>query len=90
MGKIKMETGVVVITLTATVYIGKIREIHSSRIGFCGEYNKEILSKMGNEFKKIYAGQIEAGYESKSVKPDKIVYRVCTKSTECEMILNGK
>ena len=60
MGKIKMETGVVVITLTATVYRGIIRETHSSRIGFCGEYNKEILSKMGDEFKKIYAGQIEA------------------------------
>lgn len=40
-----METGVVVITLTAMVYRGIIRETHSSRIGFCGEYNKEILSK---------------------------------------------
>lgn len=47
-----METGVVVITLTATVYRGIIRETHSSRIGFCGEYNKEILSKMGDEFKR--------------------------------------
>lgn len=56
MGKIKMETGVVVMTLTATVYRGNIREIQSSRIGFCGEYNKEILSKMGAEFKKIFAG----------------------------------
>ena len=90
MGKIKMETGVVVITLTAMVYRGIIRETHSSRIGFCGEYNREILSKMGDEFKKIYAGQIEAEYKGKSVKPDKIIYRVSTKSTECEMILNGK
>ena len=90
MGKIKMETGVVVITLTAMVYRGIIRETHSSRIGFCGKYNKEILSKMGDEFKKIYAGQIEAEYKGKSVKPDKIIYRVSTKSTECEMILNGK
>ena len=81
MGKIKMETGVVVITLTGETYC--------SRIGFCGEYNKEILSKMGDEFKKIYAG-IEAEYKGKSVKPDKIIYRVSTKSTECEMILNGK
>ena len=89
MGKIKMETGVVVITLTATVYRGMIRETYCSRIGFCGEYNKEILSKMGDEFKKIYAG-IEAEYKGKSVKPDKIIYRVSTKSTECEMILNGK
>ena len=76
MGKIKMETGVVVMKLTATVYRGTIREIQSSRIGFCGEYNKEILSKMGDEFKKIFAKQIEAEYKAKS--------------TECEMILNGK
>lgn len=87
MGKIKMETGVVVMKLTATVYRGTIREIQSSRIGFCGEYNKEILSKMGDEFKKIFAKQ---KYKGKSVKPDKIIYRVSTKSTECEMILNGK
>lgn len=90
MGKIKMETGVVVMTLTATVYRGNIREIQSLRIGFCGEYNKEILSKMGAEFKKIFAGQIEAEYKAKSLKTDKIIYRVSTKSTECEMILNGK
>ncbi len=43
MGKIKMETGVVVMKLTATVYRGTIREIQSSRIGFCGEYNKEMV-----------------------------------------------
>lgn len=81
-----METGVVVMKLTATVYRGTIREIQSSRIGFCGEYNKEILSKMGD----VFAKQIEAEYKGKSVKPDKIIYRVSTKSTECEMILNGK
>ncbi len=85
-----METGVVVMKLTATVYRGIIRETHSSRIGFCGEYNKEILSKMGAEFINILADQIEAEYIGQSVKPDKIVYRVSTKSTECEMILNGK
>ncbi len=62
-----METGVVVMKLTATVYRGTIREIQSSRIGFCGEYNKEILSKMGDEFKKIFAKQIEAEYKGKSV-----------------------
>lgn len=90
MGKIKMETGVVVMKLTATVYRGIIRETQSSCIGFCGEYNKEILSKMGNEFKKVFAEHIEAEYKSKSVKPDKIIYRVSIKSTECEMILNGK
>jgi len=42
-------------TLTATAYKGKIREIYTSRIGFCGQYNKEILSKMGSEFKRLYA-----------------------------------
>lgn len=77
-------------TLTATAYRGRIRETHSSRIGFCGEYNKDILSKMGSEFKKIYAEQTEAEYRAKSIIPDKIVYRVSTKSMECEMILNGK
>jgi hypothetical protein len=45
---------------------------------------------LGDEFKKIFAKQIEAEYKGKSVKPDKIIYRVSTKSTECEMILNGK
>lgn len=90
MGKIKMETGVVVMTLIATVYRGRICETHSSRIGFCGQYNKEILSKMGTEFKKLFVEQIEAEYKGKSVKPDKIVCRVRTKSTECEMILNGE
>lgn len=90
MGKIKMEIGVVVMTLTATVYKGVIRETHSSRIGFCGEYNKEILPKMGDDFKKIFAGQIEAEYKDKSVKPDKVICRVRIQSTECEMILHGK
>lgn len=58
MGKIKMETGVVVMKLTATVYRGTIREIQSSRIGFCGEYNKEILSKMGDEFKRYLLSKL--------------------------------
>lgn len=58
MGKIKMETGVVVMKLTATVYRGIIRETHSSRIGFCGEYNKEILSKMGAEFKRYLLSKL--------------------------------
>ena len=89
MTQIKMETGVVVITLTTTVYRGNIRKIQSSRVGFCGEYNKEILSKMGNELKKAFVEQIKAEYKRKSVKPDKIVCRVRTKSTECEVILNG-
>ena len=90
MGKIKMETGVVVMKLTATVYRGTIREIQSSRIGLWGEYKKELFYKMCEEFKKIFAKQIEAESKGKSVKPDKIIYRVSTKSTECEMILNGK
>lgn len=53
-----METGVVVMKLTATVYRGTIREIQSSRIGFCGEYNKEILSKMGDEFKRYLLSKL--------------------------------
>lgn len=85
-----METGVVVITLTATVYVGTTRRIYTSRIGFCGQYNKAILSKMGKEFKELYAKQIEAEYKDVPVRPSKYIYRVSTKSTECEMILNGK
>ena len=90
MSKQKNTTGVVVMSLTATAYKGKIREIYTSRIGFCGHYNKEILSKMGSEFKRLYAEQTEAAYREKSITPDKIVYRISTKSTECDMILNGE
>lgn len=90
MGKAIMKSGVVVITLTATVYNGNVRSTYSSRVGFAGEYNRAILSKMGKEFKKLYAEQIEADYKDVPVKPTKIVYRVSTRSTECEMILGGK
>lgn len=86
----KLKQGVVVITLTATVYVGTTRRIYTSRIGFCGQYNKEILSKMGKEFRGLYAEQIEAEYKDVPVRPSKYVYRVSTKSTECEMLLNGK
>ena len=87
---VKLTQGVVVIALTATVYIGKVRRTYTSRIGFCGEYNKAILSKMGKEFKELYSKQIEDQYKDVPVKPNKFVYRVSTKSTECEMLLNGK
>lgn len=90
MDKNKMVTGVVVITLTATLFKGKIRETHSSRIGFCGAYNTKILSELGKHFKEIYYKQIEQECMEKSLRPDKIVCRVSIKSTECEMILNGK
>lgn len=87
---VKLTKGVVVMTLTATVYIGKVRRVYTSHIGFCGEYNKAILSKMGKEFKELYSEQIKAEYKDVPVKPNKFVYRVSTKSTECEMLLNGK
>lgn len=45
MGKIKMETGVVVMKLTATVYRGTIREIQSSRIVFAGSTIKKYFLK---------------------------------------------
>lgn len=86
----KLKQGVVVITLTATVYIGKIRKTYTSRIGFCGQYNKTILSKIGKEFKELYAEQIETEYKDVPVRPNKYVYRVSTKSIECETLLNGK
>lgn len=44
-----METGVVVMKLTATVYRGTIREIQSSRIGFCGEYNNFLKWVMSSK-----------------------------------------
>lgn len=86
----KIKSGVVVITLTATVYEGKYRKMYSSRIGFAGTYSKETLPKMSKEFKKLYVRQHEKEYEASPIKPDKIVYRVSTKTTECELILNGK
>lgn len=86
----KLKQGVVVITLTSTVYVGKVRRTYTSRIGFCGQYNKAILSKIGTEFKEIYAKQFENEYKDVPVRPSKFVYRVSTKSTECEMLLNGK
>lgn len=87
---VRLTQGVVVITLTATVYIGKVRRIYTSRIGFCGQYNKAIFPKMGKEFKELYSKQIEDQYKDVPVRPNKYVYRVCIKSTECELILNGK
>ena len=57
-GKNKNGTGVVVMTLTATVYRGNIREIQSSRIGFCGEYNKEILLKWVLNSKRYLLGKL--------------------------------
>lgn len=86
----KMKSGVVVMTLTATVYVGKERRTYSSRIGFCGQYNKVTLSKMGEEFKKLYAKQIEEQYKDVPVKPNKYSYRISTKATECELILSGE
>lgn len=89
MKKQELKQGVVVITLTATVYVGNVRRIYTSRIGFCGQYNSAILSKMGQKFKDVYAEQIEGQYKDVPIKPNKYVYRVSTKTTECEMLLNG-
>ena len=86
----KLKQGVVVMTLTATVYVGMVRRTYTSRIGFCGQYNKAILSKMGKEFKELYAAQLENEYKDVPIKPTRYVCRISTKSTECEMLLNGK
>lgn len=85
---VKLKKGVVVMTLTATVYEENFRRTYSSRIGFAGEYNKAILSKMGEGFKKIYVEQIKSENKSPDVK--RIVCRVSTKSTECEMLLSNQ
>lgn len=58
MGKIKMETGVVVMTLTATVYRGNIREIQSSRIGFCGSTTRKYFLKWVLNSKRYLLGKL--------------------------------
>ena len=80
-----MTRGVAVITLTAKVYEGKIITIYRSRIGFCGEFNEQILSEMKKEFKELYEEQ----HKSEFKKADKITCSVTVKKMECDVLLNG-
>ena len=84
----KMKSGVVVMTLTATVYLRKERRTYSCRIGFCGEYNKCVLSKLGAKIKRIYAEQVEELYNDVPEKPSKYCISIRTKTIECQL-LNG-
>ena len=85
MSKTALKRGVVVITLTATVYEGRIRTTYRQRIGFCGEFNKQILSTMAKEFKKTYVELMKSQFKN----ADKITCRTMVKTMECDLLLNG-
>lgn len=75
----------VVITLIAKVYKGKVLTTHLSRIGFCGEFNKRILTEIKKKFKEVYEEQYKSVYQN----ADKIICSATVKTTECDIILNG-
>lgn len=85
MSKTVLTRGVVVITLTAKVYKGKVVTTYHSRIGFCGEFNKLILTEIKKKFKEVYEEQYKSEYKN----ADKIICSATAKTTECDMILNG-
>lgn len=85
MSKTVLTRGVVVITLTAKVYKGKVITTYSSKIGFCGEFNKPILSEMAKKFKEMYKEQCE----SESKNADKVTFHTSVKTMECDVLLNG-
>lgn len=76
---------VAVITLTAKVYKGKVVTTYRSRIGFCGEFNEQILSEMKKKFKELYEEQTKSKYKN----ADKITCSTTVKTTECDMLLDG-
>lgn len=82
-GKAKIR-GVAVITLTAKVYEGKVITTYRSRIGFCGEFNEQILSEMKKKSKELYEKQ----YKSEFKKADKITCSATVKTMECDVLLN--
>lgn len=84
----KQKKGVVVITLTATVYIGAVRQTLRSRVGFAAEFRQDELPALKEKLKELYMEQMD-GYKFRGRKPDKIECRAGMKVTECEMLLNG-
>lgn len=80
-----MKRGVAVITLTAKVYRGRVISTYTSRIGFCGEFNNQILSEMAKELKKVYEEQHRTGFKN----ADKVTFHATTKRMECDLLLNG-
>lgn len=85
MSKTVLTRGVAVVTLTAKVYEGKTITTYGTRIGFCGEFNKQILSEIAKHFKEMYEKQNRAEYKN----ADKITCRATIKTMECDVLLNG-
>ena len=80
-----MTRGVAVITLTAKVYEGKFVSTYRSRIGFCGEFNEQILSEIKKKSKELHEGQCK----SECKNADKITCSATVKIIECDVFFNG-
>lgn len=85
MNKKTLTCGVAVITLTSKIYKGSSILTFRSRIGFCGEFNEQILSEMKNKFKELYKEQHKSEFKG----ADKITCSATVKAMECDMLLNG-
>lgn len=85
MNETALTRGVAVVTLTARVYEGKVITTYRSRIGFCGEFNGQILSEMKEKFKKLY----EEHHKTEFRKADKITCSATVKTMECDVLLSG-
>lgn len=85
MRKTVLTRGVAVIALTAKVYEGKVVTTYRSRIGFCGEFNGQILSEIKKKFKELYKEQHKSVFK----KADKITCSATVKTMECDTLLNG-
>ena len=71
--------------MAVKVYEGKCITSYGTRIGFCGEFNKQILSELTTCFKELYEEQSRAQYKN----ADKITCRATVKTMECDTLLNG-
>lgn len=85
MSRTVLTLGVAVITLTAKVYEGRTTTTYSTRIGFCGEFNKQILQEIAKHLKKDYENQSRTEFKN----ADKITCRATIKTTGCDLLLNG-
>lgn len=85
MSKTALNPGVAVITLTAKVYEGRTITTYGTRIGFGGEFNKQVLSEMAKNFKDLYEKQSRKEHQI----ADKITCRATIKAMECDTLLNG-
>ena len=71
--------------MVVKVYKGKCITSYGTRIGFCGEFNKQILSELTKHFKELYEEQSRDEYKN----ADKITCRAAVKTMECDVLLNG-